>query len=152
MSLQSFASILWVIMLQSRHFAAGNMEGMESQTYLPAFTSMTNCIRIAAPIINGMVPQALYYKPPQQPPKRLMDNDSNSPNKKQRKSDYSKPSPATITKVLCHEIYNSKMETAMKPFVSRPKLPTVGNLCKAAKTWSNELFPGRKRLCIRAQL
>ena len=145
MTVKTFASILWVIMLQSRHFAAGKMEGPEA--FLPAFTNMTNCIRIAAPVINGMVPSALYSTPTA--PKRDRQPDTTSPPTKKSKQEHNTKDIETVKR---SDIYNPKMAAAMKPFTTRDRLPIVGVLCAAARTRSNELFPSRKQLCIRAQL
>jgi hypothetical protein len=147
MSVKTIAAILWVIMLQSRHFAAGKME--EPNAYLPAFTNMTNCIRIAAPVINGMVPTSLYISPTTTKRERQADSSPSAPASKKRKTDNVKSDIETVKRP---EIYNAKMATAMKPFTTRERLPILGVLCSAARTRSNELFPSRKQLCLRAQL
>jgi hypothetical protein len=147
MSLRSFATILWVIMLQSRHFAAGKMEG--NTAFLPAFTNMTNCIRIAAPIINGMVPPSLYTSKTIAT-KRTNESTRDMETPKKHKTTETNKTP--MQTVHRPEIYNDKLKVAMKPFTSRERLPIVGVLCAAAKTRSNELFPSRKQICIRSQL
>ena len=48
MSQQTMAAILWITLLQSRHFAAGKMKGEKG--VLAAFTQMSNNLKTKAPV------------------------------------------------------------------------------------------------------
>jgi hypothetical protein len=58
LSRQSIASILWILHLQSGHFAAGLMVG--NQAILAEFQHMRNNIHMKLPIQHGDVPRELY--------------------------------------------------------------------------------------------
>jgi hypothetical protein len=154
MTLKSFTSLLWMVMIQCRHFTAGNMVPDEhdssdtSTMYLPAFTSMTNMVRIAAPIVNGMVPPSLYNTPKAKTKREEETQTGHTAAKRPKITD----DKTNITTMYHTDIYNAKMKTAMAPFLTRDRLPTVGSICTAAKTRSNELFPNNKQLCLRSQL
>jgi hypothetical protein len=142
---QSIASSFWIIMLQSRHFAEGNMTG--KTTFLPSFTNMTNNIKICSTVYHGAVPASLYMTPSNEQSKKR-----NSPTIERKENTKQKTTNGDRTKVLHSDIYNNKMETAMKPFMAMQRRPTIGNLCKASGTRPSELFPNRKDICIRTQL
>ncbi len=61
-SRESIASVLWILHLQSRHFAAGLMTG--SQSLLAEFQNMRNSVRMKLPVQHGDVPKELYSPPP----------------------------------------------------------------------------------------
>ena len=60
MSLQTIASIVWLVHLQSRKFAAGKMIG--SDGILAEFSVMCGCVETKGPVVYGDVP-AVLYKP-----------------------------------------------------------------------------------------
>ena len=71
-SRKTLATILWILHLQSRHFAAGKMEG--SHSLIAPYRYMITSVRTTQPVFNGNVPEDLYAvkekkekpKPPQQ--------------------------------------------------------------------------------------
>jgi hypothetical protein len=68
LSRQSIASILWILHLQSHHFASGLMTG--DQAILAEFQHMRNNIRMKLPIQHGDVPRELFLPPPSNGNKR----------------------------------------------------------------------------------
>ena len=60
-SKKTIASILWILHLQSHHFAAGRMDGAEEMT--ASYKAMLTCVCTTAPVLNGDVPEELYTQP-----------------------------------------------------------------------------------------
>jgi hypothetical protein len=144
----SIASIIWILHLQSRHFASGlmtiNSEGEE--TLLPEFTYMCNAIKAKQQVYHGEVPAALLHTP--EPPKDKRPQPTpTDPNKKPRTEEKDKwivaPRPDT---------YHPLIKKAMEPIMQLQRQPSVQKLCRAAGCHAGQLFPHRKKLCIRAQL
>lgn len=57
-SRKTTATIMWILHLQSRHFAAGHMEG--NRALLASYRYMSNSVRTIQPVVNGDVPEELY--------------------------------------------------------------------------------------------
>jgi hypothetical protein len=149
LSTTSMASIIWILHLQSRHFASGlmtiNSDGQES--LLPEFTYMCNAIKAKQQVYHGEVPAALTSTPEPNKDKRQQNTPHNDPNKKPRNDDKDKwivaPRP---------EVYHPLIKKAMEPIMQLQRQPSVQKLCRAAGCHAGQLFPQRKKLCIRAQL
>ena len=145
---ESFAAILWITMLQARHFSAGLMHGDDG--FLPIFASMMTSIRNRQNITHGEVPRSLYNpgknangKNPRDNPGPPAGNGNHGGIGKRQKSN---------TDSDRTNIYNPKMKQAMQAFMAMQPRPSVGKLCRAANTYGNKLFPATPKACIRAQL
>ena len=57
-SKKTLAIILWILHLQSRHFAAGRMDG--SQSLIAHYRHMITCVQTTVPVFNANVPEELY--------------------------------------------------------------------------------------------
>jgi hypothetical protein len=148
----SIASIIWIIHLQARYFSSGlmtiNAEGNES--LLPEFTYLCNAIKSKQQVYHGEVPAALLTSSSTSntPDKRKSDDASESPKQKQRTAD-----DADKWKVQTrYDTYHPMIKKAMIPIMQLQRQPSVQKLCRAAGCQAGQLFPTRKKLCIRAQL
>jgi hypothetical protein len=142
---RSIASILWIVHLQSRHFANGKMIG--ENAFLPEFALMIQAIKSKQPVYHGEVPTALYMDV-SDPKKRPPIDDTKNENKK------IKTETPTETFVLVNRdaTYHPKIKAAMLPFTSMQRLPKLAHICKAANVYSGNLFPKRNNLCIKSQI
>ena len=144
---QSFASILWILMLQARHFAAGLMHGQNGT--ISAFANMLVELRTRQNVQHGDVPVELFRVQPPPTPSNPRDNSWGSeyvpPTKRQRQQ----TGPSRQDR---GGIYSAKMREAMSPFMAMQPRPSVGQLCRAANTHGRNLFPATPNACIRAQL
>ena len=145
LSLQSIASILWIIHLQSRHFAAGKL--LTTEAVLPEFNHMMHCINSSLPIMHGEVPPALYQ--PSAP-----THDSSTTSTKKRKNTFDTKTPSTKkAKIIKLQHYHPALKKALKPFIDgEGKLPRVQQLCMAANTTADKLFPNYPGICIKSTL
>ena len=66
MSRRTMVTIVWLIHLQSRHFAAGKM-GDDENAVLSAFSIMCVNVQSKQPVVYGNVPYELYTDPTQVP-------------------------------------------------------------------------------------
>ena len=142
-SFQSLVTVLWILMLQARHFSSGLSVG-ESVT-IPAFANMIMDLGMKREVVHGDVPCSLYSAPApaSEAPKRP-GYDIRPP------SDPKKPRTTWVDRP---DIYNSKMKAAMKPFTFMFPRPTVGQICTAAGTYGNQLFPSQNSgICLKSQL
>ncbi len=156
---KTFASILWIIMLQSREFARGHMKSPTD--ILPSFQQLVNNLTTRVPIAHGGVPTDLYATSSPTPggggqnggggKKREQDNGDNEGEqiKKRRTKlgDTLRPYESDRT-----DIMHSSMRKEMAVFNQFDKRPKVKQLCVAAGISATQLFPDRPNLCIRAQL
>ena len=150
---ESTASILWIVMIQSRHFAAGQMAPPEP--LLPAFQNMIQSLQMRQPVQHGDVPLDLYVPPP--PPKAVPKPARDDAHKlqegepawKRQRTQEKAPRPPPFQRP---EIYNAKMKKAMATFQQMRPRPSVMQLCRAANTSANALFPGHPNVCVRSQL
>ena len=149
------ASILWITMLQSRHFAAGKMDGPKG--VLAAFTHMSNNIKTLSLVEHGDVPPSLYNPTPSTktvtfnlPPstsnqnKRHADNNYHSNNNKRANRG--------LTKEEVKAFYHPIIKEAFRPLADLKPCPYISTICKAANIASGDLFPNHPKLCLKAQL
>ncbi len=161
-SKQSFASILWVVMLQSREFASGKMPA--PTTLLPEFQLLLNNLKTRIPVLHGGVPTELYHSTTSSTAgtfagsggaasgktKRDLDKTGEAEPKKKRKT--------AAGVILKHyeadrsDMFHHHMRKAMGPFLTADPRPTVRQLCSAAGCTNLQLFPDHPKLCLRAQL
>ncbi len=164
---RTFASILWIVMLQSRYFARGKMHSPTD--LLPEFQMLINNVCTRIPVVHGGVRSTLYEASSTTTQgggigtgrghngggnlKRELDNEAGAEGKNDKKK------RRTKTGVLLrgHEveradIYHKDMQEAMAPFVRMEPRPTVKQLCQTCNASASQLFPQHPKLCIRAQL
>ena len=142
---RTIASILWIVHLQSRHFANGKMIG--DTAFLPEFALMIQSIKSKQPIVHGEVPTSLYID--NNDTKKRNHNEENKIDPKKIKTE----PPNEVFVLLNRDAsYHSKIKEAMKPFTSMHRLPKLASICKAAGVFSGNLFPKRNNLCIKSQI
>ncbi len=149
MSKRTIATILWIVLLQSRHFAAGLMTGDTPNTM--AFQHMLMAIHSRMPIIHTGVPSSLYVTPAKDTSsKHQLDFVSDHSLSKRLKSEPSAPSTSKLQdrSAVVHE----SMKRAMAAFVAMTPRPSIRHLCQAAGTSTTDLFPATPNLCLKAQL
>ena len=147
---ESIASILWIIMMQSRQFAAGQMAPSEPQ--IPAFQNMIQNLQMRHPVQHGDVPMELFVPPP---PPRAPKRPNDETKRQEQEPAWKKPKqdkPARPPLVQRPEIYNQKMKKAMAQFQQMRPRPSVMQLCRAVNTTATALFPGHPNVCVRGQL
>ena len=154
----TIASILWVLLLQSRHFARGRMKG--PLALLPEFQQMMSNLSMRLPIAHGDVPPALYkssYDGSGAGTKRPFGGDGDDKGDK-RDRDRDAKKRRLANKLLRNydtdraEVYSGEMKKAMKPIFALDFRPSVFNICKAAKVSLADLFPKHPNLCVKAQV
>ena len=153
MTRTTMTSILWILHIQSRRYAAGLM--ISPNALLPEFVTMCNHIKTKMPIQHGDVPTALLStrqhvpKPnPRNPNDSKASRDTENPNKKQRTEEEEKDYWQVIDR---SKFYHPKLKKAMEPFLKWFKLPMIKSLCGASRCSINDLFPTRKKLCLKTQ-
>ena len=167
-SKQSYAAILWIVMKQSRVFAAGKMSS--PTTVIPAFEVMLNNIITRMPISHGAVPPQLYASttPTTGGQHNGTGNGSKGSNgggiKRDRedklagREDEHKQRRTKFGEILRpyqaerSDIFHPKMREAMAAFNQLKRKPTVRQLCIAAGASATQLFPAFPSICVRAQL
>ena len=149
-SKETIASVLWIIMLQSRHFAAGQMTG--DTPFLPVFNQLLLDVNMERPIKHGQVPSSLFEV------HSVLGKNKNPPTGTQNifipdpKKGRFDPNSNGMVIVERPEIYHPAMKSAMAKFKALKPRPTVLKLCKACGTQSNRLFPNSPDVCVRGQL
>jgi hypothetical protein len=154
LSRQSIASILWILHLQSRHFASGLMTG--DQAILAEFQHMRNNIRMKLPIQHGDVPRELFIPPPQNANKRSnadrhMSDDKERDNVQKRSRNENSSSPEYTSR---EDIYHPKIKAALDPIYTMLRhKPLIRTMCTKAGINQSQLFPNSdNKLCIKAQI
>jgi len=143
-SATTMAAIMWIVMQQSRHFAAGKMSG--GTQFLPTFANMAMLIKVETPVICNSMPAALILSTGG---KRSNENGTDQHGKKKTKKENDN---AGNRQYRAHaDCYHPKMKAAMAPFVAMSPKPTITKICSAAGTHATELFDDAN-LCIRTQL
>ncbi len=147
MSRRTIAAILWIVLLQARHFAAGLMTGDTPNTMV--FEHMLMAITGRMPIVHTGVPPSLYVDR-DNANKHTLDNIPDHSNSKRLKSDA--PPPPTSKLQDRSAVVHESMKKAMAPFVAMSPRPSIRHICQAAGTTTAELFPATPNLCLKAQL
>ena len=157
MTRQTMASMLWIIHLQARRFAAGLMMGPNA--LLPEFGNMCNHIKTKMPIQHGDVPQSLLtiqtpkHTGPANHRKNLHDSNHEGPKENPTKKAKVETEDKDYWKVIYHDkTYHPKIKAAMAPFLSWYKLPMIKTLCSVSRCGVNDLFPTRPKICLKSQL
>ena len=154
-SKENIASILWIIMLQSRHFAAGQM--IPADPYIASFQVLINNLEMKNihNISHGEVPPELYtpkIAAPSIKRNRNEQEDQQQQNEEQRRKRLATEKNKVETWMERPEIYNPKVKSDMATIKSMKPRPTITKLCKAAGTSSLALFPNHPKVCIRSQI
>ena len=148
MSLQTIASIMWVLHTQSRHFAAGLMHSADKPGSLrDDFIHMLTCIKTTQPVFNGDVPPHLYLPPliPSQAP-------TANPSNKRKRDNNSEGERPTKSKIIKIQHYHPLIKAAMEPVMQHhTKLPRIQALCAAAGCDPNNLF-SHPNICIKSTI
>jgi hypothetical protein len=152
MSKQSIASILWILHLQSRHFAAGLMTG--DQAILAEFQHMRNSIRMKLPIQHGDVPRELYVQPTSTQNKRPNDRFFNDDGAKDNDPKRPRNGNSSTEFVSRDDIYHPKIKAALDPIYTMLRhKPLIRTMCTKAGINQSQLFPNSdNKLCIKAQI
>lgn len=147
MTWESIASILWIVMLQARSFAAGDLKDPDST--IPVFQYMGVALQSRRDISHGGVPSSLYILHKPSPHKRP----ASPPSDPQGKDKKQKTTGNDYTPISRANIYNKDMKSAMAGLAAMTPRPTIRNICKAASISATQLFPSRgDKLCLKAQL
>ena len=148
MTKQTIATVLWIVHLQARHFAAGKMKG--AKAILPVFQHMATQLEASNQVYHGDCPTSLYIS---NDPifatlggggsggKRKLDTDSDS-----GKGGAKRP------KIIKIQHYHPKIKAAMTPFIAMKPLPRIQKLCTKAGIQSSELLPNKPQQCIKSTL
>ena len=135
---QTIASILWIILLQSRHFAVGQMCGPKG--ILPEFKLLQDDITAKRGNISHAELPAKFLEPPTKPK-------GSSAEEKGTTTDTGggsiPPSPTKTQRVECtvalHPLIWDKLGGLLKNAATRNL--SISNLCKVCGTAPKHLFP-----------
>ena len=147
MTTKTRASILWIILIQSRHFAAGKMKG--DRAMVAAFTQMSNNIKTNSPIEHGDVPPSLYT-----PKSSPTSNYNGNSNKRHLVNPSNPPTKRTTNSLTKEEVKASQhplIASALSDLANIKPRPYIGAICRAANISSQDLFKSRPHLCLKAQ-
>ena len=157
MSLRTVATIMWIIHLQARHFAAGDMKG--ATALRSDFLFMKNSLKMRQELQHGDVPPELYAQPTSTSTKRtggtagLLDQTVDQ-KKGRRTVDGQSTDARGGLQFLDRDCYHPIIKAALKPvFDALDKRPQVRMMCTKSNIRQEDLFPTRGRtLCFKAQL
>ena len=152
-SKENIASILWIIMLQARHFAAGQM--VHDDLYIPSFQVLLNNLEMknVHGISHGEVPPELYTPKPVAPPTKRPRAEAQLPQQdEQRKKRVALENDKVAQWKERPEYYNQKLKADMATIKAMVPRPSITKLCRAAGTSPAALFPSNKKVCIRSQI
>ena len=133
-SLQTLVTIMWLVHLQARHFAAGLMDDSES-AILPELTGMLKNVQSKQPVIYGDVPQDTYQSQAQG------DIIGGGNNKRANPATGLGMMPSKKKRLRNIQNYNPIIKAKMEVFQDRTKLPRIRALCEASNIKTKELFP-----------
>jgi hypothetical protein len=150
---QSIASVLWILHLQSRHFAAGLMTGQ--QGLLAEFQHMRNGIRMKLPVLHGDVPRELYELPNNS--RKQGQNDrmhSGNNNIEDRDAKRAKNATPAAEYVERPEFYHPRIKAKLDPIYEMlGHKPMIRMMCTKAGINQSQLFPNSDtKLCIKTQI
>ena len=138
---QTIASILWIILLQSRHFAIGQMSGPTS--ILPEFKLLQDDITAKRGNISHAELPAKFLEPPTKPKTGSTGETSTTTD---TGGGSIPPSPNKSQQVECtvtlHPLIRDKLGGLLKNAASRNL--SISNLCKVCGTAPKHLFPAGK--------
>lgn len=148
---QAKASILWAILLQSRHFANGKMKGASAM--LNQFTSMTNAIKKRELYISTEVPPALYEA--KVTVKTHTAAAAGKATKDTRAKDTRPDTPndrPQIAKQIKRENRHPLVTAALQPIFTKHPRVSVYDMCKPCRLAPMNLFPDQPNLCLRSTI
>ena len=149
MSAQSKASIMWALLLQSRHFANGKMDGGPN-SLTNQFAAMMNAIKGRQAYVNVEVPPALYRTKPKNEGQGNGGGNGSGKSDKPKEGDGDKPEKKFVAMQRPNQ--HPKLKEKLKFLQDLPRRPNMGQICKPCKIAPQDLFPDRPDRCIRAAI
>ena len=151
-SKENIASILWIIMLQARHFAAGQM--LPADPFIASFQVLINNLEMKNihGISHGEVPPELYTPKVPSTSNKRSRNDQPQQQEEQRRKRLTSEQDKMMQWTERPEVYNQKLKADMAAIKALKPRPSITKLCKAAGTSAPALFPNNPKVCIRSQI
>jgi hypothetical protein len=145
-------AILWIIMRQSRSFAAGDM--VEPDDVLPEYGEMMMAITVRRKIEFLGLPPSMKRKPEEmlqaeQAKKHRGNNGGNGGGHNNNNNNNKKAPPEFTDKGVQHP----KLAQAFETIKTQNRVPPqIFRLCEACDTKHHLLFPNRPGMCAKAQI